>query len=219
MSKLRLYRMVWVPSAILLTVLTGLYSRPSTAKPEIGPMTAYTTEDKSLTVSHPENWKPHESGANAVLTRVRFTPTETVRVTVTTDLTGSLFADIQKSSTDSQNPLAAMGMGTPDKQKSPLENVHEMQGKQMAEDPSYGEFQDGNTQKLQVAGTEALMTDFTYKKTGLFGMTEMVGERVTALAGERRLTFVAVCPKQMGTELAQVFQKMLESLRVGQAGG
>lgn len=217
MPKRTLYRILWIPSAVILVLLTALFSRQTTAMPTVAPMQTYTTDDKSFTLSYPGNWKPHPFGANAVLSGVRFTPSDSVKVLVTADLTGSLFADMQKANNDTASSLPGFGPEQAAKQKPPLETVHKMQRVEMK--GKFEGYKEGKTEQAQIANSEALVTDFTGKTGGMFGSAEIVGRRATILAGDRRITFVASCPQEMQAELMPVFEEMLESLQIGQGGG
>jgi len=47
----------------------------------------------------------------------------------------------------------------------------------------------------------------------------MVGERATALLGDRRLLVMSRCPKKSATKLLPLFEKIMDSVQPGQTGG
>ncbi|HZT41999.1 MAG TPA: hypothetical protein VFA07_07405 [Chthonomonadaceae bacterium] len=222
MANRAVYRAIWVTSTIALIVLIVLFSRQTMAVPKPDKMATYVTDDKVVRVQHPSNWKGHAISANAVATTVWFQPAPTARFRVMVDLKGSLLADISKSSGGMELPTNLPGMdqgnGQQPSSQSPLEKVHAMQGEEMQSSPLYPQFQDGTTAPAQIAGLDALATDYTYQQPGLWGSTPIVGKRFTALSGDRRITVVYECAKDTQAELAPVFTKMLDSLQIGQGG-
>ena len=65
-----------------------------------------------------------------------------------------------------------------EKTKSPLETMHEMKADKLAKDlPEYSE---GATSKTTLGGLEAMVTEFTFKKPGMWGSIEMAGKRAGA---------------------------------------
>jgi hypothetical protein len=217
MGKRALYRAIWVPSVLALAGLIVFFAQQPTAIPTPAPPTTFTTSDKTITVSHPGNWKPLEGSIHAVKTKVQFEPTKNIRVVIETDLAGSLLGDISKASSNMLSNLPGLGQQLTAKQKTPLESVHELQAKELKE--IYEGFQDGATAKTKVAGLEALVTDFTFQERGVWGNREMAGKRVSALASERRLTVVCHYPKEAQEPMAPVIAQMLGSLQVRPTGG
>jgi hypothetical protein len=61
------------------------------------------------------------------------------------------------------------------------------------------------------------MTEFTFKKKGLWGDRPMAGKRVTMLSTERRLTMFCYCPDNLKDQLFPVFDQMINSFAEGQA--
>ncbi|MCS6863074.1 MAG: hypothetical protein NZT92_22440 [Abditibacteriales bacterium] len=217
MTKRVLYRVIWVPSVMVLAGLIVFFAQQPTALPTPAPPTTFTTSDKTITVSHPGNWQPLEGSMHAVKTKVKFEPTKNVRVVIETDLAGSLIGDISKASSNMLSNLPGIGQQLAAKQKTPLETVHELQAKELKE--SYEGFQDGATTKAKVAGLEALVTDFTFQERGVWGRREMAGKRVSALASERRLSIVCHYSKDAQEQMAPVIAQMLSSLQVRPTGG
>ena len=221
MSRRILYRAIWIPSAIIFLFLTAAFARqPYTVQPPGKTMETYTTSDKTIQVSHPDNWKPLQTAAHDTVTKLKFEPSRFVRITIGTDLMGSLMGDISKSQNDqlsSLNAMPGMPQQSVEKQKSPLEKVHEASCAELSK--NLDGYQAGETKPIQVAGQEALMTDYTFHEAGLWGPREMVGKRITALLTERRLTVDYRCLKESEGIITPVFMQMLESLRVNTTGG
>ena len=223
MSKRAFYRIVWILSAFAIVGMTVVFAGQPYVLTPPGPMTAYTTGDKTLRFQRPGNWQAHEQSLHGLETEVRFEPARNAHMTLTSDLQGSLLADTVKSGSnatlDAMGSLPGMGGALP-KQQSPLETMHALQGAEMAKKKSaYAEYKDGETQKMQIDRYEALVTEFTFQEPGAFGSRPMVGKRVTLLAGERRVTLVYSCLKEMRAVLMPTFDQMRDSLTVGQAGG
>jgi hypothetical protein len=103
--------------------------------------------------------------------------------------------------------------------KSPLQKSHERKGQELEKSTDFENYREGETRKVQVAGQEALVTDFTYTEHGSQGDQEEVGRRVTALLGERRLLILSHCPQAKSKQLMPLFDKMMESLQVSPNGG
>ena len=222
MANRAVYRTIWVSSTIILVVLIVLFSRQTSAVPTPDKMVTYVTDDKVVHVQHPANWQGHAISANAVATTVWFQPVPTARFRIMVDLKGSLLADMSRSTGGVELPsnLPGMDQGNAPQPPSqtPLEKVHALQGEEMQNSPLYPQFQDGATAPAQIAGLDALSTDYTYQQPGLWGSTPIAGKRFTALTGDRRVTVVYECPKDKQAELTPVFTKMLESLQIGQGG-
>ena len=107
-------------------------------------------------------------------------------------------ADLMNPTDASLSSLSGIGAETGAKQKSPIERLHELQAEILAKDKEeYPAFQDGAMKKAQVAGKEALVSDFTYLSPGLFSNRPMVGRRVTILSGDHHVTVVYGCLKEM----------------------
>lgn len=212
MSRQVIYRLIWVPSAIaLLASLTFLAGRPiATAAP--GPLTTYTASDKSMRVQYPGNWEVHQLGSSGVDSGVRFAGGAYTAIRFSTDLAGSLMADIDRSGSSGMlGMLPGGGLGGA-AQRSPLEKLHERKGQELAQSKGFPDYTEGQTRVQQIAGTEARVTDFTYTEPSLVGAQPMVGIRATALLGDRRLLIMAYCPRPQEKEIVPVFDKMIASL-------
>jgi hypothetical protein len=217
MTRRALYRCVWVLSLVVIIAMCVLFSTQPRALETPGPMVSFTTVDKSITISHPDNWKPHESSANAVMTQVWFKWSKGVSLLVLSDLQGSLMADISKASGSAVDALPGMSSQLSGGKRSPLETVHAQQGQRMSSDKvKYEGYQEGTTKHLMVANHEALATEFTFQSADGLGSQERKGTRISLLTGDSRVAVVYSCRKDVWNLISPIFEKMVGSLRLGQ---
>lgn len=216
------YRAIWIPSLLALIGSLVVLAKPPLSLAAPGPATTFTTSDKSITVSHPDNWEPHEMLASGTATTLEFRPSVDVKIHIATDLQNSLLADLAKSPSGTPALPGMEGMsgagGTATAQKSPLETVHAMQPKLTGMD-KWDDYQEDKTTPMPISGQEALVTEFTYKKSGMLGSREMWGERATALLSERALTVRITCPKEFAARYRKTLDSLLASIQVTAAGG
>jgi hypothetical protein len=218
-----LYRIVWVVSLLAILGMSFAFFLQPPSLPTIAPMVAYLSEDKSLSLQYPGNWKPRAASSMAVTDRVAFDPNANTHFAIDTSLAGSLMGDIAKAENTSLSALEGMpGMpgGTTQKLKSPLESLHEAALHAMTKKQSrYPEFEPGPTKPTQVGGVEALVTAFTYKQGGGWGKREMTGTYVTALTKDREIMVTATCSKELEKTMKPLFDQMIASIHLGQTGG
>ena len=215
MSKRIVYRLVWIPSVILFAILLASFSRPSGGSSAPGQLKLYAANDKSLTIKYPDNWAPGETGEHGVKSVIRFDADQYTALTVSSDLMGSLMADIDKTPAG----LGGMMPGGNAGGRTPLEKLHLAKGAELQTGKLYAEYAEGNTTTEQIAGTDAFVTNFTYKEMEVSGLKEMVGVRATLLSGDRRIQMIGHCPKESEKEIITIFNKMMSSLHLSQAGG
>jgi len=218
-----LYRTVWIVSLLAIVGMSCWFLMKPPSLPVIAPMVAYVSEDKSLAFQYPGNWKPQPTSSQAVSARVAFDPNSTTHVEVDTSLAGSLMGDIAKSGDASLSALQGMpGMpaGVADKQKSPLELLHEAALHGMAKNKTrYPDFEAGASLPIQVGGVPALSTDFRFKEGGVWGKRDMVGTYVTILTKEREVSVKATTSKALQKTMKPVFEQMIDSIHLEQTGG
>lgn len=223
MASRALCRVVWIPSALALVGTVSAFAVMPHPVPAPGDLMTFTSNDKTLSVSHPENWKSQSMSIGGNSAEVTYRPTKNVMVRFGTDLQGSLMADISRSTNampDTSNlpPELANQLGAGmTKRKTPLESVHEMDMAILAKE--FEGYQEGKTTPTRLAGLEALQTDFTYQMSDLFTKRQVVGKRFTALSNDRRVTALYYMPKESEAKLLPVIQKMIRSLKIGQQGG
>jgi hypothetical protein len=102
------------------------------------------------------------------------------------------------------------------KMKSALELAHEAEGKSLKKE--IGIFGEKPAQKTTLAGSEALVTEFTRLEGGLFGSRASVGKRYTAITHDRRVNAYYYCPEKSQIEYEPVFREMLKSIQLGKEG-
>src|SRR5262249_35146084 len=122
-------RIIWVPSAVAVFVMVVLFARQPLAIPPPTEMTPFSSEDTVISLKHPGNWKPHSNSIHGNTTEVWFDPIRNASFAVNADLAGSLMADIAKSGNNMASNIAGDvpgGQQIVEKQKSPLETMHEM---------------------------------------------------------------------------------------------
>ncbi len=215
MSKRLVYRLVWIPSVILFAIVLATFSRPSGGAATPGGMKLYAANDKSLTIKYPDNWSPGETSEHGVKNVIRFDADQYTALTVSSDLMGSLMADIDKGPAG----LGGMMPGANGAGRTPLEKLHLAKGSELQTGKLYPDYTEGNTTTEHIANTDAFVTDFTYKELEVSGLKEMVGIRETLLSGDRRIQMIGHCPKESEKEIMPVFKKMMSSLQLSQAGG
>lgn len=240
-----LYRMVWVAALLSIIGMSCWFLTAPKAAPVVAPLVSYVSSDKSLSLQHPGDWKPHYTSSQAVSNRIFFDPDSVTHFAIDTSLMGSLIGDMlrpsgsmnmggsgegggeQPSGGESSNAALSALQGMPGvsvpgggKQKSPLEVMHEAELRAMEKNRSrYPDFAQGATQRTQIDGQEALATEFTFKQGDLWGKQEMVGTYITVLQKDREVDVTATCSKESQKTLKPVFDRMIASIRIGQIGG
>lgn len=215
-------RLIWMASTLALIGTVISFAQHPYSLPSPGAMTTYTASDKSMVLSHPDNWKPQAFDLHSTTSRITFEPAKASWFEVNADLKGSLMADINRSTnaqldTTGMPPELAKQLGTLDggvKKKTPLESAHETEGAELQ--TVFTGFQEGPITKTHLAGLEALSNEVTFQKRGVWGARYLTGTRMTALANDRRITLLYYCPKEFSGSLTPTFKKMADSLRLGQ---
>lgn len=215
-----LYRSVWIASLLAILGMSVWFLTQPPALPILAPLTSYVSEDKSIAVPYPGNWKPRESASHAVAMQIAFDPNANTHFAVDTSLGGSLMGDIAKSSNASLSSIPGMPAEVTDKLKSPLQMLHEASLHGMAKNKTrFPDFESGTTQSTHLGDVEALTTDFTYTRGGVWGSTKMTGTYVTALGKDREVRVLATCTQDLQKSLKPVFDQMIAGMRLNQAGG
>ena len=220
MASRTVYRAIWIPSALAIVGMVIAFAQQPMAIPKPTEMKSFVSSDKTMSLQRPSNWKARSLSLQGLQTEVSFEPVPNFRIEFATDFQGSLIADIGKSG-DTAMLSNIPGMESiVDKQKSPLERAHDMQGKLWQKKLGKKEYAEEKAQKTQIANLEGLVSDVTFKNDGILsGKTEMIGKRYSALSGERLVTIFYRCPKEGRKEIEPTFTKMIESLKIGEGGG
>lgn len=217
------YRLIYILSALAIAGMTAGFSLlpPTLATP--GPMKQAFSGDRSIGITHPDNWKPQEQTSQAVETKIEFTPALHARFAVTVDLQGSLLTEMLKSNDTENRQIAGMIPGGGELmagKETPLEREHAAQGAEMKRDIDlYPDLTEGATEKCRIAGQEALITDCTWAAPGIIGGRPVMGRRATLLLGNHRVSVVYGCLKEMKAELHPLFQQMQQSIEISIPGG
>jgi hypothetical protein len=161
---------------------------------------------------------------NGVMTEVWIEPARHLYMNIKADLAGSLMADIAKSTGNVGENFAGLAGSVPgageapkeERKKSPLEVMHEGESEVYAK--AYPNYQEGITTHFKIRMMEALMTDFTYEKSSMWGRRPMMGTRITALPSDRRLSIVYQYPKELSEQVGPIFKKIVASLDIHQEG-
>ena len=197
------------------------FSNQPLSVPMPSKLVEYSSPDKSISLLKPENWKISSRSAQAVSSELSLAPAQNVTYKITSDLAGSLMADVARPMTSSGeglpagiDPQLAAALAP---QKSSLQTLHELEKMHFSRE--YKNYEEGVTEPAQIAGTEALVTEFKFKDGSSFAMREIVGKRVTLLTNERRISIVFTCPRVMKALLFPVFNQMTESIQLNKGGG
>ena len=214
-------RAIWIPSLILLIVMTVSFAKIGPVVIAPAALKPVATEDKSLALQAPSNWKPKIVSSHAVMSAITFKPDKTILFDVTTDLTGSLMADVSRAAPEQSGALQGLpglggsaGMLPADARKTPLEKLHDRQASEIKE--QYLEYTEGKTTKTTIAGLEALQTEFSCQTKDLWEQRKAVGMRISALTGERRVSIEYRCREERKATLFPVFAKMVNSVQFAQ---
>src|SRR5690348_14642670 len=112
MASRMLYRSIYVPSIAVLGGSIFMFGRQPTSVGTPGPMVAFTTGDKAITIKHPDNWRPKPMELHDVATSIKFEPGKNFYFNIKADLAGSLMADIAKSTSQMGDSLGS-SLGVP----------------------------------------------------------------------------------------------------------
>jgi hypothetical protein len=192
--------------------------RPDAAKAPTGFM-PYVGSDKSFACQSPNGWKRSESGANGIMSSVAFT-SGTAKVKITSDLQGSLMADMTRANNaQAENLNGSLPEGMPEqvaaqmpKPVPPVEKLHKAGKKSMEE--TFGDYEETAMTSFPCALGEARLSEFT-GEAGILQGGKTHGYRATILSGDRRVTVVCQCPESDWSTLKPAFGTILQSLSPG----
>jgi hypothetical protein len=214
MSSRAVARAIWIP-AMLLCIGQGViyYKRPPALFAPSAELKSFVTRDKTITLMRPSNWKGKVEPGQAIRTEVRFTPSLTAQFVVSHDLMGSLLADISRASSGSGmlTNIPGMEQAANAAQKTPLQAVHALQKTEV--EVEFDAIKDGKEVPTQLAGLEAIRSDFTAEDG------DLVGRRYSALTNEGRVSLFCACSKEETKYIMPAFEKMIKSLKIGAKGG
>lgn len=198
-SRLGLYLgLAAAAAAVAFVLIFGLRAlRPVAVTPPKSYQT-YTALDNSFSCDGPVGWKKQETGAPAGALATVSYELGPARVRVVSDAAGSLL---------SESFVSANANLPPEQQKPPVEKLHEMDEKQLAD--SLTDYQEQPTQKFPSPFGDARVSEWT--ATGHGG--PLHGYRATMLGREREVTVICLAPEQNWTALQPAFQRIVNSAR------
>lgn len=191
---------LWL-AGLLFLPLAGCGSKPAEAPASY---THFAAEDRSFQCDQPAGWESTSAGGHGVASGVLFKKGP-AKIDITADLQGSLMGDIARSS---NNMLGGLAPGLAGKTRPPVETLHEMGKKELAE--SIKDYQEQPMQQIQGRMGDARMSEYT-GGGGIFS-PKVHGLRVTMLGGERRITVICQCPESDWQTLHPAFTRVIGSL-------
>ena len=200
---------------LVVVVAGGLFMFVGRNPPKVDAPTAfvaYTAPDKSFSCQQPEGWDVSDAAGGAVVASAAFMQGG-AKIDITSDLSGSLMADINKSFGQMGGGMmdAFPGAGGGEVQKTPVEKAHDRIGASLAE--KFSDFEDGPTLTFTSKVGQARYSEFS-AKAGRFG-GRMKGIRATMLGGERQIRVLATCPERDWESLKPAFEKVIGSIVAG----
>jgi hypothetical protein len=163
--------------------------------------TKYNAKDGSFACERPANWEAAGGGKGHQWAKFTSGGAE---ISIRTDVTGSLMADIAQA----QNQSAGIDAG--DEDLAPVAKVHEMGKEAMAEQMS--DYQEQAPESVKTGLGDARKSEFS--ATGTFG-GKVRGYRVTALTRDKRVQVVCQCSESDWETVKPAFDKAIESLGPG----
>ena len=203
-----------MPIAAALTTFLAAGCAPDPAKAPTA-FTSYEAPDKSFVCQAPDGWKKSESAAAGIMSGVTMT-SGTAKVSIASDLGGSLSADMTRASNAQMDNTT--GLLPPEMQAQmpkpvpPVEKQHK--GNKRIVSSKYKDYQENAMQTLTAPIGEARISEFN-AEAGMFAGGKVRGYRVTALSGDREVTAYCVCPESDWPTLKPAFEKILTSIGPG----
>ncbi len=201
---------------VLGIVIAGLiwwhrYTHPAIVPAPLG-FATYNAPDGGFQVAQPLGWSNDASSSMATDSGARFKQ-GACKIIVSSDLSGSLMADIaQSQNTQQQNIASEAGLPAPTTALPPVEKLHEAGKQDMT--AAYPGYLEQPMQTFQCAAGPARVSEFTSDTGGSAPIDHLHGYRATILSNQRRITVVEVCPEQNWSILSSSFQHVLESVAV-----
>ena len=174
---------------------------------------AFKAKDGSFSCMAPDGWNKASGEMMGIAGRARFRKGE-AEVDITSDLAGSLMADIAKATGAGMPDLSgvpgASGLATAAK-KPPVDMLHEA-GKEAIEDEMSG-YEEQAAKPFQSQLGEARFSEFT--ADGRMFAGKVHGYRATILGNDRSFTVICQCGEPDWPGLKPAFEKVILSLTAG----
>lgn len=215
-------RLLYVPSTVAVAGMAIAFGSKPVTFPKPEALTRFTTDDKTLSFEHPANWKPHDTAVRDQVTEMWVEPTRLVRFYVKADFVSSLYADVDRANAAQAQSFAESAGGLTgqsgeqheapkDPSKTALIKRHEAQREKL--EKQFAHYEEGEAEEKLLGFRQAIVSSFTFKSTGIWTQREMAGKRATMNPGDRVVTMICYCPKEMESELGPLFDKMMASVR------
>jgi hypothetical protein len=188
--------------------------QPQPIKPVTG-FAKFTTKDQAFSCVYPQGWKTRSFGSGGVLSGGEFKQ-GSASISVTSDLAGSLVADISKATGGMMTDIGgAPGMGgmMSAAQKPPIEKLHEASLAKFEKE--FKEYSEEEAKPFQTPFGEGRYSEFSYD--GMFGGS-FRGYRATLLGGERRIEAVCTAPEKNWDTMKTHYAKVISSISPGTGG-
>jgi hypothetical protein len=214
-SKARLFIALGLGVVVMAAIaFFVILKKPSAAKAPTK-FSTYVAADKAFACQTPDGWRREEAvGGAGTLSRVTVTQGR-ARIRITSDLEGSLLADMSRSPSGMAGMDGALPGGmrmSAEMRKPPVEKLHDMGKKDMEE--NWKEYEESKANPFPCPLGEARVSEWT-GKGGTFGNSKMHGLRATILSGERRTRVTCSCPEEDWNTLRPAFSTVLRSIQRG----
>jgi hypothetical protein len=176
----------------------------------------YVAPDKSFACKMPEGWKRVETVAAGTAASVR-AEQGYAKISIFSDLAGSLMADIARAGDAQMENLTGMMPGNAPPvtgPRPPVEKLH-LQYVDIME-RKWDEFEDSEMKPIQVPLGECRVSEWSGKKANSPGSTKMRGLRATILSGERRIVVLTYCTDKEYKVLVNSFSQIIRSMKPGE---
>ena len=201
---------------LLAAIIAGIVMWHEHTHPPIVPApvayTDYKAPDGGFEVAEPVGWPASATSSMATDSGIRFVKGP-CKILVSSDLGGSLMADIAQSQNAQQENIASQaGLAAPPTPVPPVEKLHAAGKQNMTAD--YPGYLEQPMQQFACPAGAARVSEFTSDDGGSAPIDHLHGYRATILSNQRRITVVEVCPEQNWDLLQKPFQHVLESVAV-----
>ena len=191
-------------------VLSHVMAASACRVPEVSQWRQHTTEDDTITLRVPADWKLTEGSAQGIKTRLAVERSGFVAVHVTGSDVMSWVGDIAKTAGGGGSMF---GVDMPAVEgRPPEQKVHALFREEFEQ--RYSGYSEGPMESLTVGNSPACKTDITFKKRCGAVSVRMRGVRITALGSQRGYTIVAYCPARSYSDFEPLVAEILADLRI-----
>lgn len=204
-------------SYVLLMAIFVIGFKSQTTEPP-KKFSAYVAPDKSFACQLPakeEGWKRVEQVSPGTLATLR-TEKGRAKISILSDLAGSLMADIARSGDSQMEGISGMMPGNmqPSGPRPPVEKLHlhhieVMQNK-------WDDYDESEMKAVQTPLGDCRVSEWSGKKANSAGAELTRGLRATILSGERRISVLCYCPDKEFKVLVKSFSQVIRSMKPGE---